>query len=153
MVILYDKNLEKLMFPIKRKYNLRLISKPTNKLRKLLVHPKDSTPKERRSHVIYSIPFTDEQTYIGETGRPLETRLKEHREAVKKLDTQKSAIAEHVANTASMPIWKDTQILAEETDWYRRRVKEAIWIDRKSTVNRSHGLEDVTKYWTSSHNK
>ena len=71
------------MMPIKRKFNLKTITKPTNKLRKLLVHPKDSTPKERRSHVIYSIPFTDGQVYIGETSWPLETRLKEHRDAIK----------------------------------------------------------------------
>lgn len=150
MVLPFDKNLLKLMMPIKRKCNLKIITKPTNKLRKLLVHPKDPTPKEKRCHVVYSIPFTDGKTYIGETGRPLEKRLKEHQEAVKKLDTHKSAVAEHVASTSSMPIWKETEIVCEENNWFKRRVKEAIWIERKATINRSHGLEGITKFWTSS---
>ena len=116
MVLPYNKNLEKLMLPIKRKFNLKIVTKPTNKLKKLLVHPKDPTPTEKRANVIYSIPFTDDQTYIGESSRPLEIRLNKHREAVKKLDTHKSAVTEHVAITLSMPIWKDTKILVEETD-------------------------------------
>jgi len=47
------------------------------------VHPKDKQEKEEITDCVYKIPCSNcEQTYIGETGRKLGTRLKEHKTEV-----------------------------------------------------------------------
>ena len=46
--------------------------------------------------VIYKIPCFDcSQSYIGQTGRCLSLWLKEHQRAIRTLDTDTSALAEH----------------------------------------------------------
>lgn len=153
LILPFDENLYESMRPLRRRHNLKIITKPTNKLRKHLVHPKDKTAPMEKCNIVYSVPFSDGNMYIGETSRPLETRIKEHKEAVRRLDTQKSAIAQHVAQTLTPPLWNEVKILTQEDNWYRRRIKEALWIDRKGKINRSHGLETISNYWVSSNNK
>ena len=151
LVLPFDQKLEDLLRPIRRRHNLKIVFKPFDKLRRHLVHPKDPTPSDKKCNIIYSIPCSDGCTYIGETNRPLETRLKEHKEAWKKMDTQKSAIADHVAQTGTTPLWNEVKIIGKEDDWYKRRIKEALWIDRQGKINKSHGLEAISNYWTGSH--
>ena len=70
---------------------------PFQTLRQELVHPKDPVPMSRRKGVVYSIPCAEcPQTYIGQTGRSLDHRLREHNRALKNGDVTASAIAEHV---------------------------------------------------------
>ncbi len=48
-------------------------------LRKLLVTPKDPIPMEKRSRCVYQIKCSDcPKSYIGQTGRQLSQRIKEH---------------------------------------------------------------------------
>ncbi|KAK3734548.1 hypothetical protein QZH41_010393, partial [Actinostola sp. cb2023] len=52
--------------------------------RKGFATPKDPLPKEKKTGVIYSIPCGECETfYIGETGRSLATRQKEHQSYVR----------------------------------------------------------------------
>ena len=70
---------------------------PFRTLRQELVHPKDSVPADHRKEVVYSIPCAKcPCTYIGQTGRSLDHRLREHRQALKNGDLRSSALAEHV---------------------------------------------------------
>ena len=58
---------------------IRTTFRPTNTLRQLLVHPKDPVHQLERPGVVYHIPCTNcPQVYIGQTGRTLTQRLKEH---------------------------------------------------------------------------
>ena len=75
LVISYDESLLKLMQPVKRMLGLKLITKPTNKLNQILVHPKDQLSKEQKCNIIYKIPFSDGKSYIGETCRQLSKRI------------------------------------------------------------------------------
>jgi len=45
--------------------------------------------------VVYRIPYSCGEAYIGETVRRLEARVKEHRDACQKGALEKSALAEH----------------------------------------------------------
>ena len=70
---------------------------PCRTLRQELVHPKDPVPANHRKGVVYSIPCAEcPRTYIGQTGRSLDHRLREHRRALKNGDLGSSALAEHV---------------------------------------------------------
>ena len=50
---------------------------------------------EKKSGVVYGIPCSCGQVYIGETKRMLETRIKEHQAAARLGQFEKSAVAEH----------------------------------------------------------
>ena len=59
--------------------------------------PKDPVPEKQRKGVVYSIPCGEcPRTYIGQTGRTLDHRLAEHRQALKNGDVSASAIVEHM---------------------------------------------------------
>ena len=47
------------------------------------MHPTDKISDEEKTEVVYKIPCKNcERVYVGETGRPLGTRVKEHRKEV-----------------------------------------------------------------------
>ena len=61
----------------------------------MLTKVKDTLPLGKQSNVVYRIPCSCGQVYIGETRWRLETRLKEHRDACERGMMEKSAVAEH----------------------------------------------------------
>ena len=53
--------------------------KPITNLRRLLVSPKDKEDTLEKAGVVYEVKCKDcEARYIGETERPLKTRMQEH---------------------------------------------------------------------------
>ena len=57
----------------------------------MLTKVKDTLPPGKQSNVVYRIPCSCGQVYIGETKRRLETRLKEHRHSCERGMIEKSA--------------------------------------------------------------
>ena len=65
--------------------HIRVLFRPHVTLRSLLVHPKDPVPAGQKANVVYNIPCSScPKSYIGQTARLLDTRVKEHIAAVKK---------------------------------------------------------------------
>ena len=62
----------------------------------MLTKVKDTLPLGKQSNVIYRIPCSCGQVYIGETRQRLETRLKEHSDACERGMIEKLAVVEHV---------------------------------------------------------
>ena len=130
-----------------RKHNIATAFKPHFTLRKSLVHPKDKRDTTETTGCVYEISCKNcDFTYVGETGRSLATRLKEHRTEVEKItkkihtratrlssisDQHKSAIADHVASTNHIIDWEDPKILHREGDKFTRWIRESIWIRRR----------------------
>ena len=95
VTIPYIKNTSEAVRRILTPLGIKTAFKPVNTLRQLVVHPKDP-PKEDRAEVVYQIPCSDcPQSYIGQTGRTLGQRLKEHQRAVRDNHVATSALAEH----------------------------------------------------------
>ncbi|XP_067660188.1 uncharacterized protein [Haliotis asinina] len=91
---------------------------------------------------IYKINCDCGSSYIGETCRSFNIRLKEHKTSVRKLDL-KSSLSEHIVNYPNHSIdWKNTEILASNiSDWRRRKLWEAIIIRRlEPQINRDQGV-------------
>jgi predicted GIY-YIG superfamily endonuclease len=84
--------------------------------------PRQETNKE----VIYSIPCQCGKEYIGETGRPLTTRVKEHRALLKKGETATSKLVEHAWNTKHDFLWDKAKPFGRETRWKARKFHEAL---------------------------
>ncbi len=134
-----------------RDHNIRTVFKSDTTLRKQLVRPKDPIPPGRQDGVVYKIPCGEcDKVYIGETGRALDTRMKEHDADVKSKNPDKkvkSAVAEHAHKTGHYPNWKNVECMEKDQHWYTRKVKEAIQIQlHPNNINRDSGVE-LPKAW------
>ena len=78
-----------------RNYSIRVVLRSGPTFRSMLTKVKDPLAVEKQANVVYEIPCMCGKVYIGETKRRLGTRLKEHKDACVKGQTDKSAIAEH----------------------------------------------------------
>ena len=71
---------------------------PMRTLRYLLVRPKDPIPPNLINEVIYKVPCKQcDKVYVGQAGRSLDCRLKEHKRAFKCGNVEASAIAGRMA--------------------------------------------------------
>jgi hypothetical protein len=94
-------------------------------LKKRLTHvkPKRNT---REKEVIYRIPCECGAKYIDETGRPLETRVNEHRRNLLKLSRDReigiekeslsSLLATHAAENRHQVLWEEVTMLGSENE-------------------------------------
>ena len=76
-----------------------------------------------------------DHTYIGETKRTLSQRFKEHTNLDKP-----TGVGDHCRATGHSVSMKNTKVLTRESNWHKRKVKEAIYIrQRAPTMNRDQG--------------
>ena len=76
---------------------------------------------------MYQISCRDcNAVYVGETGRSVRTRKREHADAVKTFNTKKSALSQHVMNFDHRIDWDNVKIVKSESHAYRRRVAESF---------------------------
>ena len=131
---------------IVREANIRCTFTAPNTLQKLH-NVKDSLPLCSATHAIYSIKCkTCDEEYIGESMRSLDTRCKEHRDAIRLAQCAKSAVADHVLSEEhSQPHeidWQSVRILGRAQGTTERRMKEAMLIyQRHPKMNRDIGME------------
>ena len=94
----------------------------------MLSRVKDRLPREKLSKVVYQIPCDYGTVYVDETTRKLETRLKEHRDAHNKGNTETLAVAEHVCNTLHSIQWDETTIVGQARGTKELKIMEALHI-------------------------
>ncbi len=119
-----------------------LAFKPHQTIRQYLVRPKDPVEPLEACGVVYQIQCNDcEETYIGHSGRPLNTRVQEHRTAVRKSSVS-SGVAEHTIKTGHDIDWESVEIIDRDPLTLLRRIREAIAIRVHQTgMNRESGYE------------
>ena len=110
------------------KPHAKVVTKPGTNLRKMLVRAKDRREKDQNSGLVYQYQCECGKIYVGETCRTLRTREKEHKRAIRNSDENHSGISKHVLETGHSVRWSDVKILAYETDWRKRKIKEGIFI-------------------------
>ena len=92
--------------------------------------------KVKNTGVVYQIPCKDcDAKYIGETGRSLETRLKEHKASVRLGKTDASALSDHANKQGHDVEWDETVILTKQSHWLRRKWTEAWYCRRNRRSN------------------
>ena len=111
-----------------RRYNIRTVFRSASTLRGQLTKVKDQDPLEKRSGVVYQIPCSCGNVYIGETKRAFETHIKEHRAATRQGETEKSAIAEHAWGQQHPLLWEETSVLDQAKNNTTLLIKEALHI-------------------------
>ena len=130
-----------------RDLNLKIVFQSRRTLHTILSKVKDNPAEEKVKGVVYKIDCSCGDTYIGETGRTLKVRLKEHKRAVcTQLST--NGIAVHVNQTGHDIEWNSAQVLERESKWWKRRYKEALRIQAESTtMNLDQGLQ-LNSIWS-----
>ena len=82
---------------------------------------------------MYIVPCLDcDQVYVGETGRPLATRISEHKYACR-TNAPNSAIAKHTLEDGHRINFKDASIICQIDDIYKRRIIEGALIQQLPT--------------------
>ena len=100
--------------------------------------------KRPQQHVdkgmVYQIPCTQcNEVYIGETGRPLKTRISEHKRAVGTGDVR-NANAVHWMRTGHSMDWGAAAVVDRASRWRERKVKESVYIKSRRTYNMDSGF-------------
>lgn len=121
---------------------IRVRMKPQKTLRQMLVKPKDQIPNHQQTGVIYRVPCRDcQQAYVGQSGRTLDCRIKEHKRAVQNRNIDTSAVAEHAWKEDHKVDWGQVEILDVSAEWYKRCVIESWHIQREqAAMNRDQGV-------------
>jgi len=116
--------------------------------------------------VIYRIPCKNcHSSYVGETGRKLGLRMKEHRKEVDSFTAgtqtrasqvrdssvthnHKSAITDHAVEQNHVIDWDRVEVVIRETHRQTRWIKEAFWIRKTPTcMNRDAGSYQLSYTW------
>jgi len=121
----YVKGTSETVQRILKKHGVPSFHKPFNTLRSLLVRPKDKDDPKKMCGVLYDISCPScHETYIGETGRNLQTRLKEHLDP----HSTQSAIQIHTEKTGHRFSDQSAKVIGREDQPFRRKILEAIKI-------------------------
>lgn len=78
--------------------------------------------------VVYQIPLTCGNSYVGQTSRCLNVRLKEHNQSLNKSNV--SHLASHCCTCGCLPVFSDTKVLSSHKCKITREVIEAFHIKR-----------------------
>ena len=130
-------------------------------LRELLVHPKDSLATSDKTGAVYYLPCSgangepcgENGSYVGETERTAESRLKEHFSTAVQSGTStlKSAVMAHARDKNHHFRPADLTILSSgNSNWHERGVKEAVYIrGLQPSINRDQGRHQLPSHFDS----
>ncbi|XP_022104630.1 uncharacterized protein LOC110986762 [Acanthaster planci] len=129
-------------------HGVRTVFRLSTTLRSQLVRPKDPVPPGRHGGVVYRIPCGDcDKVYVGETGRPVGKRIKEHQCDMRLSCVDSSAVAKHTWGVGHHHNWDGVQCVDHDQHWYTRHIKEAIHIRlNQHSINRDSGI-NIPWFW------
>ena len=133
----YVNNLSEKFRDITRDLDVVISFFSLNKLDNLIKTHKDKLPYVSHSNVVYKINCNNcNASYVGQTGRQLNTRIKEHKNHINRNSTVKSVITEHKINFQHDFDWDNIEILDHEPFYHKRLVSEMLHIKRqKNSIN------------------
>jgi hypothetical protein len=99
--------------------------------------------------IIYQIPCSCKQTYVGQTKVGIENRMKQHSKIINdNADNSNSEMVKHLQENKFQCLFdtNDAFIIDEEKDYWKRRTKEAIYSIVSQSIN-TH--DELNPAWTS----
>jgi len=114
-----------------------------NKLGRIIKAHKDVLSLSCNKNVVYKLECKNcDSTYVGQTKRKLNTRIKEHKNDINKKTGNHSVISEHRLQKNHDFNWDNPKILDREKIYYRRLISEMINI---KTQNNGLNLQSDTE--------
>jgi hypothetical protein len=142
----YIKGLSEKIARILRKGDIHMDFSPINTIRTMLDSTKDQIDPNLYKGV-YAIPCSCGKVYIGETGRSMKVRFKEHGAHLKLNRVQKLALAEHSCTTSHHVCLEDARVVAKLDNYGKRKVMEALEIMlNPNNLNRDDGWK-LSECW------
>lgn len=142
---------------LKEKNNFEIAKKAENTVKKNFFSTiKTKTPPMSKSGIIYEIPCNEcHKTYIGQSGRYLKTRVKEHeRDCINVINPLKkknnlTALAEHCEKTGHLFNFNNVKVIGQQTNLKKRLLEEMINIKtHKNCLNKRSDIEGLnTSYY------
>jgi len=133
----YIKNLSDNISRTIKKTSLKLIYTIPKKLDKLIKRGKDKLSKTDRTNIVYKIDCNKcDATYIGQTKRHLNTRIKEHINNIKVHTSNHNVISKHKTEYMHDFNWTSPNILHCEKHTRKREIAEMFFIKKhNNTIN------------------
>jgi hypothetical protein len=99
----------------------------------------------KQTEIVYEIDCVHcNSCYIGQTKRHLETRIKEHRNDIKKPVNNHSVVTKHRLSQNHDFDWHNPKILYKERHFRKREISEMFFIKRcRYTVNLQKDTENL----------
>ena len=144
IVVQYMPNTGEKLQKLPKKKGIQVHFKGTNTLITVFGNPKDKDPKNNQTGIIYHYQcpqINGPSAYIGESGRSLGERVKEHFKAP-------SPIHLHSSTTGCPMDPEQFNTVHKEVNSYSRTIKEAMFICMQDpTLNRNLGKYQLSHIW------
>jgi hypothetical protein len=123
---------------IGNRFNLRTIFKTKHTLRGALMKTGPVRDAQQTKQCVSSIPCYCGRRYIGETRKPVEVRIKEHKYNLAEGLFEKSKLAQHAYEEAHKICWNEAKVLQIEPKTTYRKSTCLCWT-----------IRSVNPVWTS----
>ena len=105
---------------------------------------KNCIVESEKSELEYEIPCRDcDAVDIGETGRSLKTRKREHFDQVKKMDIKKYALCQHIVGFGHFIAWDEAKIFKIQANYSNIAQQRVFFINQRAsevdTLKRTNG--------------
>ena len=134
-----------------KKENIKVAFKSGKNLQDILCKKNKSTLPPLSSPGVYKVSCSCGKAYVGETGACIKTRIKQHQKATFEDKVNDSAIAEHHHDCRKEILWEETKQLSSESNYFKRKIREALEIQKRQThthgINKDNGTYVTTQSW------
>ena len=147
----YEKGISEKLKRVAYKYGLEVIFTKSLSLKSKV--PTTPFKNCKLCGIVYKIACSCSKKYIGETGRTLEERIREHQKDVNngKSIEKITGLSKHLRESGHTPNWEQTEIVTKENNLVKRKFKESVAItqeDRFNLLNKKEERKVISDVWS-----